>query len=170
MDLKIVKIKDLKMAEYNPRKPIKKDSELYISLRKSIETFGYILPIVINKDMTIIGGHQRVQVLKDLKIKECNAVVVELPKIKEKLLNLALNKITGHWDLQELKNILQSLEEAEIDLEITGFTQDEYEKLVKEFNFEDEIFSGENKELDAGDFEDEKFDHTCPFCGFSFNK
>jgi len=56
--------------------------------------------------MTVIGGHQRLKVLKDLQYKEVPCIVVALNKQKEKMLNIALNKISGDWDRPRLKDIL----------------------------------------------------------------
>ena len=62
-------------------------------------------PIIINKDGTIIGGHQRHQVLLDLGAESADVVVVDLDPDKEKALNIALNKITGSWDEAKLTSI-----------------------------------------------------------------
>lgn len=170
MRVETVLLKDLKPAEYNPRKILKKDSKVYQQLKKSIEEFGYVLPIVVNKDLTIIGGHQRYKILKDLEYKKCDVVVLDLNKKKEKLLNIALNKITGEWDLVVLKDVLEKINTGEFDIEITGFSMDEIDKLIDDLEFNDEVFTGENIELDSNDFKEEKFDYTCPHCGFMFNK
>lgn len=89
------KLVDLKAAEYNPRKALTPDDAEYQKIRRSIEEFGYVDPIIINEDGTIIGGHQRATVLKDLGYQEVDVVVVALDKQREKALNIALNKITG---------------------------------------------------------------------------
>lgn len=57
------KIADLRPAEYNPRKHLSPGDEEYERLKRSIETFGYVDPIIINADGTVIGGHQRLFVL-----------------------------------------------------------------------------------------------------------
>ena len=59
-------ISKLKPAEYNPRKKLQLGDPEYEDIKRSIETFGYADPIIINKDWTIIGGHQRLTVLRDL--------------------------------------------------------------------------------------------------------
>lgn len=59
-------IADLKPAEYNPRKSLQPGDPEYESLKRSIETFGYVDPIIVNKDGTVIGGHQRLSVLVNL--------------------------------------------------------------------------------------------------------
>ena len=66
MDLRKIKIADLIPASYNPRKALKPGDKEYEKIKRSIEEFGYCEPIIVNSDMTIIGGHQRVTVLQDL--------------------------------------------------------------------------------------------------------
>lgn len=116
-----VKIDELKPAEYNPRKTLTPKDKEYQEIKKSIQEFGYVDPILINYDGTIIGGHQRYTVLKDLGYTEVEVTRVNLTKEKEKALNVALNKITGRWDSKLLKNLLKDLSENKFDLSLTGF-------------------------------------------------
>lgn len=102
MDFKKIKIEKLIPAEYNPRKALKPGDKEYEKIKRSIEEFGYVDPVIVNKDMTIIGGHQRVTVLSDLGYDEIDCVVVDVDKNKEKALNIALNKITGEWNKELL--------------------------------------------------------------------
>lgn len=74
------KLCDLTAAEYNPRKALTPEDSEYQKIKRSIEEFGYVDPIIINEDGTIIGGHQRCTVLKDLGWKEVDVVVVSLDK------------------------------------------------------------------------------------------
>ena len=121
MEFVKVKIEDLKPAEYNPRKALTPVDKEYQEIKKSIQEFGYVDPILINADGTIIGGHQRYTVLKDLGYTEVEVTRVNLTKDKEKALNVALNKITGRWDSKLLKNLLTDLNEKKFDLSLTGF-------------------------------------------------
>jgi len=101
--------------------------------------FGYVDPIIVNKDMTIIGGHQRYKVLVDLGYDELDCVVVDLPKDREKALNIALNKTSGEWDEALLIDLLGDLGDL---AELTGFDAEELDKLfdnkaeVKEDDFD----------------------------------
>lgn len=104
------------------------------SLKATIKEFGMVDPLVVNKDMTIIGGHQRFKACLELGFIEMPCVVLDLPKSKEKALNLALNKITGDWDRKKLEKILQEIES--IDIELTGFDEQEIAKLIEEINIE----------------------------------
>ena len=58
-----VLIDDLKPAVYNPRVELKPGDEEYEKIKRSIEKFGYSDPIVVNRDLTVIGGHQRLKVM-----------------------------------------------------------------------------------------------------------
>lgn len=121
MEIVKVKAEDISPAEYNPRKELKPTDKEYQAIKKSIEEFGYIDPILINADGTIIGGHQRFNVLKDLGYTEIEAIRVDIDKKQEKALNIALNKITGRWDNRKLDKLLKELGEKKYDLTLTGF-------------------------------------------------
>lgn len=76
-------------AEYNPRKDLKPGDEEYEKLKRSIEEFGYVEPVIWNKTTgRVVGGHQRLKVLIDLGITEVDCVVVEMDDAKEKALNI----------------------------------------------------------------------------------
>lgn len=138
-------INDLKYANYNPRKKLKPEDKEYQKIKKSIEEFGYVDPIIINKDNTIIGGHQRLTVLKDLGYEEVDVIQIDIDKTKEKALNIALNKITGEWDYAMLGDLLLDLDTQNYDLEITGFDLDEIEDILAPI--------GEEKEVIEDDFD-----------------
>lgn len=111
MEIRVVEISQLKRAEYNPRKELTPADPEYQQLKKSIVEFGYVVPVVINSDMTVIGGHQGLTVLEDLGYKKIECSVQNLDKTHEKALNLALNKINGIWDNEKLEKILAELKE-----------------------------------------------------------
>tara|TARA_R100000084_G_scaffold108828_1_gene72724 strand:- start:928 stop:1428 length:501 start_codon:yes stop_codon:yes gene_type:complete len=101
MKIEKIKINKLQPASYNPRQISTKQ---YKDLKESIEKFDLVDPIIINKDMTVIGGHQRLKVCKDLKHTEIDCVVLDLTKEEEKELNIRLNKSGGEFDLDILAN------------------------------------------------------------------
>lgn len=132
MNIQKINIEKLKAAEYNPRKDLKPEDEEYQKIKRSILEFGYVAPIIVNADMTVIGGHQRLKVLKELGYKEVECNIVDLDKTKEKALNIALNKITGEWDNSKLEELLAELKETDIDMDMTGFTFDEVDNILKD--------------------------------------
>lgn len=132
MNIQKIKIEKLKAAEYNPRKDLKPEDEEYQKIKRSLVEFGYVAPVIVNSDMTVIGGHQRLKVLKELGYTEIECNVVELDKNKEKALNIALNKISGEWDNTKLEELLAELKETDIDMDITGFSFDEVDNILKD--------------------------------------
>lgn len=128
-------IGELKPAEYNPRKRLQPGDEEYERLKRSIETFGYVDPIIINADGTVIGGHQRLFVLQDLGYAEADVAVVDLSKADEKALNVALNKISGEWDDEKLAALFADLNADEYDLSMTGYGQDEISEIMSKLDF-----------------------------------
>lgn len=127
------RVEALKFYPENPRKITK---ELKEKLKRSIAEFGFVEPLVINKDNEVIGGNARLSVLKELNIKEVDCVVIELDKERERALNLALNKITGDWDYEMLNKILKDLDETW--KEVAGF---EVEEVAA---FDVEVIEGDN--------------------------
>ena len=127
MNINVVNIDTLIPAEYNPRIELEPGMPEYEKLKNSIQEFGYVEPIIVN-DRTgkVIGGHQRINVLKDLGYKEVEVVHVDLDDAHEKALNVALNKISGNWDAEKLEDLLRDINlNTDLDIEFTGFDNDE---------------------------------------------
>lgn len=137
------KISELSPAEYNPRKHLTPEDDEYQKIKASINKFGYVDPVIINADGTIIGGHQRVTVLSELGYEEIDVVVVDLSKEDEKALNIALNKISGEWDEVKLKDLLLELSLGDYDFTVTGFEQEELDELIQLTDFEPEVTEDE---------------------------
>ena len=178
MKFEKINIKDIIPAEYNPRKI---SEEEFQKLQYSIENHGIIDPIIINlKNMHIIGGHQRFDVLvnmnydedlnllklgdigwvftnTDLKVKDSNY---------EKAMNLSLNKISGEWDEDKLKPLLEDLQLSGLDIELTGFSDFELESLFLE---EEIIIPDEEPSFDES-IADDVPSITCPKCGYEIPK
>lgn len=129
MEFKKLKIADLVPASYNPRKELKPGDAEYEKIKNSITEFGYVEPVIVNSDMTIIGGHQRVTVLQALGYTEIDCIVIEIDKTKEKALNIALNKITGEWNKELLADLIKDLQDSDFDVATTGFDPPEIEQL-----------------------------------------
>ena len=141
MKITKVKISDLKQAEYNPRRLTTKQ---YSDLKASLEKFGIVDPIIINSDNTVIGGHQRLKIVRELGATEVPTVRVNLSKEDERELNIRLNKNTGEFDLDILANNFDMEElkdwgfkDIDFGLNIDKINpQDEWEGMP-EFNQED---------------------------------
>ena len=137
MEIKKKSVEDLKAAAYNPRKDLKPGDAEYEKLKRSIEEFGYVEPVIWNlRTGNVVGGHQRLKVLKDLGHTEVDCVVVDLDARKEKALNVALNKISGEWDGEKLTALLRDIDESGLDVTMTGFDLAEVQELFGSGNME----------------------------------
>lgn len=124
---------ELLPADYNPRKDLKPGDAEYEKLKRSIEQFGYVEPVIWNKTTgRVVGGHQRLKVLMDMGMTEVDCVVVEMDEDKEKALNVALNKISGDWDKDKLALLIADLQGSDFDVSLTGFEPAEIDDLFKD--------------------------------------
>ncbi len=132
-----LKVEALVPAAYNPRKDLKPGDKEYEKIKSSMSEFGYVDPIIVNQDMTIVGGHQRLKVLRDLGFTEVDCVVIDIDKTKEKALNVALNKITGEWNQELLGELIKDLQELDYDVAFTGFEPAEIDELFNNLHDKD---------------------------------
>ena len=146
-ELKMLPLSVLKPAAYNPRKKLKPGDKEYQKIKNSIEEFGFADPLVVNADMTIIGGHQRFNVAVELGITEVPCAVVDVDKVREKALNIALNKATGAWDEKLLAELLEDLKNQDFNVDLTGFDPPEMDQLLSKLY---------DKDLKDDDFDEDK--------------
>ena len=96
MQIERISIDRINPAPYNPRVDLRPGDPDYQRLSKSIETFGCVEPLIWNRRSgNLVGGHQRLKILRARGDTEADVSVVDLPPAKEKALNVALNKISG---------------------------------------------------------------------------
>lgn len=131
-------INEINEADYNPRKKLKAGDKAYERLKQSILTFGYIDPLIYNiRTQRLVGGHQRLQILKDLGEEKVQVSMVDLSEIDEKDLNIRLNKISGEFDPDSLAAVVQELEEAGVQYEDLGFDDQEFQDLINQMEQEE---------------------------------
>lgn len=165
MEIKSMKLEELRVYENNPRK----NDEAVPYVAASIKEFGFKVPIIIDKDKVIIAGHTRYKAAKELKLKTVPVIVADdLTEDQVKAFRLIDNKTQelSSWDFSKLLDELNSLID-DIDMTQFGFAP-----IGKEEEGGDKASQDldEGEELDLDDFEDEKFACTCPACGFKFNE
>ena len=129
-EVKMVKITDLKAAEYNPRKISPTQMQ---KLKSSIQQFGFLQPVVVNKDNTVIGGHMRIAAAMQLNLKEVPVLYVNFTKEKEMVLNLALNRVQGEWDTEKLVEVIDQIQAWPGELDLTGFETQEINEMLAKF-------------------------------------
>ncbi|WP_100523378.1 site-specific DNA-methyltransferase [Mycobacteroides abscessus] len=146
-----MKVTDLIPADYNPRLDLQSGDKEYEKLKRSIQEFGYVDPVIWNERTgVVVGGHQRLKVLQELGYEEIDVSVVDLSEEQEKTLNIALNKIEGDWDNFKLKELLEDIDTGSFDITLTGFDEDEIENLMTQFHIEEE------GEIQEDDFDPEE--------------
>lgn len=134
MQIEKIPVAKLKAAEYNPRRALAAGDPEYEKLKRSITEFGYVEPVIWNRQTgNVVGGHQRLTVMRDLGITEIDCVVVDLDPMREKALNIALNKIQGEWDRDKLAALLTEFDGSEFDVTLTGFDAAEVDELLDAF-------------------------------------
>lgn len=144
----VFKLADIKPAPYNPRVELTEKDREFKALSASIEQHGLVQPLIVNiRDGYLIGGHQRLNVLKAAGETETEAVVVDLDEAHAKALCLALNKLDGEWDYGILYDIMNELRDAGADTLSTGFTDREIDDLIGEIG--QEIDDEESADIDT---------------------
>ena len=134
MEIQKIPADRLNPATYNPRVDLKPGDKEYEKLKHSINEFGYVEPVIWNRQTgNVVGGHQRLKVLLDLGHTEIDCVVVDLDIQREKALNIALNKIQGDWDEDKLAAIMADFDAAAFDVSLTGFDAGEVDALLNRF-------------------------------------
>ena len=191
MEIVKIDINELISPEYNPRQITDEEME---KLKNSINEFGYVVPIIVNKHNNhIVGGNQRYEALKQLGYTMIDVIYINQPDInKEKALNIRLNNLSGEWDTNKLQNILDDLKLQEFDVSLTGFDIE-----VQKFEFDDNppIYNAPSSDIVdmKGEDQEETIDEiyfeipddepeydesiadtvesiTCPRCGYELPK
>lgn len=184
-EIEAVHITDLSPAAYNPRNI--SDQELK-KLARSIETFGFVEPVVVNRrspekgwsvnatddegnlrykvedlQPTIVGGHQRVKAAMLLDWERVPVVWVDLKEPDEVALNIALNKIQGVWNEEKLIEAFELMRSyPDFDPEISGFEVEDMNALVDTFEIEPPSdFPEVNEDIET--------DYRCPSCNYSWS-
>ena len=131
-------------APYNPRIKLEPGMPEWEKLKRSIEEFDNIVPLVWNERTgNLVGGHQRLAVLKSLGRTTADVSVVDLDENEEKILNIALNKIKGRWDYDKLADLIGGFDEQVAAL--SGFAAEEIAVMLASnedlYGEEDEDYS-----------------------------
>lgn len=127
------KLSGLNPAKYNPRKQLKPGDPEFERLCRSLKEFGYVELILVNvRDgaNVIISGHQRWSCLRHIGETEAECLTVDLDEPEEKALNIAMNKISGEWDMDKLKAVLKDIDLSDLDATLTGFPEEELGALI----------------------------------------
>ena len=136
METKLIKIEDLKFADYNPRTISKENFE---RLRLSIRSFGFTVPCTVNnypgRENVLIAGHMRSRAAKEEGMTEVPCFIVSLDPQKERLLNIALNNqnLAGEYDEQLLAEMIVKLNDEDADIKLTGFDEEQISNILDDY-------------------------------------
>ncbi len=160
MKLETVNIVDLAPYEKNPRK----NDNAVETVKKSIEQYGFLVPIILDDKNTIVAGHTRVKAAIKLGITELPCIYTEgLSEDQVKAFRVMDNKTSelAEWDYNLLKEEFHDLEDTDL-FNYTGFSTEEITKIWDNELLTDSIPIASNKE--------HTFQHTCPECGHQFEE
>jgi DNA modification methylase len=120
----------------NPANPRQHNQKQIQQIAKSIETFGFNLPVLVDRELTVIAGHGRLQAAKVLSMDEVPTISIDhLSQTQAAALMIADNRLTelSQWDNKLLAEQLKLLSEAELDfrVEVTGFEVAEVDVLIE---------------------------------------
>lgn len=151
-ELKLINIDELIPYANNARTHSKDQIN---KLRSSLREFGFINPILIDKDYNILAGHGRVMAAREEGIKEVPCVLVEhLTEAQKKAYILADNRLAmdAGWDDEMLALELENLKELDFDMDLTGFDAAEIDELFS--NIHDKDVQDDDFDVDAALGED----------------
>ena len=157
MKTAIMDLKDINPAKYNPRVQLKPGDQEWDALKNSLDRFGVATPLVVNETTgNLVSGHQRLAVLKQSGETRVEVVLIQMDEDKEKLLNVALNKIEGEWDEEKLKELFDEV--GDEDIKFTGFTEEDIEALYdgEEPDYDEDEESEEREEKDSSSKEEKE--------------
>lgn len=120
MEIIEVNLSDLKPYEHNPRN----NDEAVAAVAKSIEQFGFKVPIIIDKDNIIVAGHTRMKAALILGLEKVPCIIADdLSEEQIKAFRLADNKVAelATWDMEELDKELKELDEMDLDFDMSDF-------------------------------------------------
>jgi hypothetical protein len=147
MTIKQVAIDQLRPDPANPRRISEEELD---ALERSLRQFGFVQPVLARKeDRTVIGGHQRLLAARRLGLATVPVTYLDISIEQARLLNLALNKISGSWDDALLARLLADLQATpDIDLTLSGFGEDEIADLLRSLEVREKRERVESFDLD----------------------
>lgn len=132
--LKKVPISVIKFDETNPNKMSEEQMQ---ALKLTMTKYGYLAPVILNKDFTIIDGEHRVKCYQDLGQDEISAYVIDVDNVDHKILRQLMNKLRGEHDFKKDKLEFQIMSDSgklQEFSELLGVKYESLENIIKENN------------------------------------
>lgn len=156
----------LKVDQQNPNRMTEKQR---LALRESIVQFGFIVPIITNKDYLIADGEQRYTVAKeDLLMEQVPVVRLPLEDVDRRILRQVLNKLKGEHELLgdalEFQRILAQ-DGGDRLKELINISEAQFQKTIAEIERVDKELLKPDKFEEVTELDTE---HVCPKCGYKW--
>lgn len=170
MEIIYKRIEEVKPYKNNPRK----NDDAVEKTKQSIVLHGFINPILIDKDGTIVVGHTRYKAAKALGLEEVPCIVVGIEDVELiSQYRIVDNKTAelSSWDMPKLIEELSGIQE--IDMSAFGFADYNDIALEEAGDEEGDTYEGNlgtGIEINLDDFNDDVFEYECPWCGFKWNE
>lgn len=154
-------IDDLKPYAHNPKTH---PAEQIEKIARSITEFGFLVPILIDADNSIIAGHGRLMAARKLGLIEVPTIQVDhLTEAQIRAYRIADNRLTeSAWDLELLESEIAILQDMDFDIDLTGFDDIELGELFPEVSAEEppEEFPEYDENMET--------DNECPKCHYKW--
>ena len=158
MNIEFIDLKEIRPYLNNPRI----NDKAVDRVAASINEFGFNSPIIVDKDLMIINGHTRYKASQKMNLGKIPVVIVDsLTEEQIKAYRIADNKTAEYseWDYEKLIQEIQELSEANYDLELTGFDEDECLKMIEDLSELDDMVPEDDIDVDE---ELEKLENETP--------
>jgi len=161
-----IKLQQVKTADLIPFAGNSREhSDAQVSqIAASIREFGFLAPVIADDDNTIIAGHGRVLAAEKLGLPKVPVVrASHLTDAQRRAYVIADNKLSDNsaFEFDILRGEFDQLRELDFDLELTGFTRKELDKM-----FDDPLYDDPPDDFPEDDGGDNT--HTCPSCGYEW--
>ena len=161
VNIKEVPINQITLYDNNPRR----NEKAVDVVAHSIQSFGFKVPVVLDVQNTIVCGHTRVKAAQKLGLASVPCVIADdLTEAQIKAFRVADNRTHefAEWDIEKLQVELSELDAMDIDIEMTGFSEDELDRMIAQkepIDLDEDTGSSRSSETKTC---------FCPKCGFEF--
>ena len=159
LEVKKIPIELIKFDETNPNELSKDQME---SLKLTMEKFGYLAPVILNKDFTVVDGEHRVRIYQEIGKKEIQAYVLDVDTIDLKILRQLMNKLRGEHNKQkdnfEFKSIYNAGKLDEF-AKLLAEPKEKFQFLIEKLNF---------NQSNAKIVDMFQLKNTCPKCEYQW--
>jgi hypothetical protein len=129
----MLKVQDIELSLLKPWADNPRiNDEAVDAVAKSIESFGFNVPILCDRRLTIIAGHTRWKAAQKIGMESVPVIVLKIGKVRRKAFAVADNKTAGlgGWDYPKLRKVLEELKCRKINLASLGYSQAELQALL----------------------------------------